>query len=414
MSSSLSHHLTPALLPALSAWSKAGSALKQRMAVHSQALFHGWENALQFRQEVNVDQLDQAQVTSQAIVVLQQSNTELRAQEVVIVKQRARQVLTAMCTLDAHLRLFSWRVNADGTLLCTGSSSAQFADVQQVQMVRARNYVVACRTALGELYLSRWDVSNTGAIYLAGAQTSAMQQVQWAEMAALTPDLVVALLLTTAGSWQLVLWQLQGDDNIRYLHTSELPAAPLNCCALAVLPASDDWLCLATLVTEAPTTLALHSWHYQPGKGLTLLTTQRVDSPAIAAVMTPQVTGKWLNVVVQTVTGQLRLLVWELGGDDAVPLYHDTFVLGEGVSQATCQQHPHGLSLVYRTLTGEMQVQSWWQQPDGRVHLMGAGSQPAAQGVVIGCADLLEGNAPFLTGLVDSRGEVKLTTWRWV
>ncbi|MBX3013997.1 MAG: hypothetical protein KF832_20925 [Caldilineaceae bacterium] len=416
MESTISELLAPmtGALPTFSAWAGAGDMLKQQRAIMPQSLWQEVEHALRVRREVTVAKVEQVAKVPQAIVALQQSNTGLFAHEVVIVKQRARQVLTVLRTLDEGVQLCSWRVNADGTILRTGSSNAPFAQVRQVQAVHARNYVLACRTATGELQLSRWEVSNTGAIYLAGIQTNCAQQVQWVELVALTVDRVATVVQTTTGTWQLMIWQLQGDDSIQRLACQSLDAALVNSCALTVLPASEDGLRLALLTTETPTTLALHLWHYQATTGLRLLTTQRLGLPVLASITVAQVDEMTLRVLVQTVTGQLQLLTWAWDQADQTLLYRDAVALGEEVGQVACQPASDGFMLVSRTLRNVVQLQAWQATADGQFGVVGRGHQPvAALSTITICDDRLEGNAPFLSGLVDAEGELTLTTWGW-
>lgn len=441
MSSSLSYSLTPSWfsLPTLSSWCDPHETLTLRSLSPfsytpnhfdrqsdgldedddslsgNLGLYDMWSNALQWAREVRIDMTGPGQMTPDEIVTLNQSRTGVFAHEMRMLKHRARQVVTVLRTLDNQLRLCSWRVNADGSILRTGSSSNAVMDaVQQVQMVRARNYVVACRTQSGELHFSRWDVSNTGAIYLAGAHTNCAQHIQWVEMVALTPELLVTLTLSDTGVWQLMQWQLQGDDGIHLLQTSEMPATLVNSCGLALLPSTDDRLRLATLTTEAPTTLTLHLWECAADGLLTQVASQRVNTPAIAAIMTPYVTNERLSVVIQTVNGELGLLVWELVAAQA-PLCRELRVLSTGISHCTSQTQLDGFILVARTLSGKLQLQSWQQQTDGSMMLIGVGEAgekvDAVYNEVISCAERLEGNAPFLTGLIDALGEVSLTTW---
>lgn len=400
-------------MPTFTAWQQAGHTLKQRALIYSQDLYKVWDNALQFRREVGVDRIDLASAAPQAMVALTQSRTGIFAQEMMIVKQRARQVVTAIRTLDSGVRLLSWRVNADGSLLRTGSSSLQLDAIQQVKLVRARNYVVACRTQSGEVQLSRWDVSNTGAIYLAGVHNACAQQIQWLEMIALSPDLVVTFGLTAAQTWQLLLWQLQGDSDLQLLQTYEIPAAAVNSCGLASLPGRDGNLRWATVVSETPTTLALQLWQYTPGAGFTLAATHRIPTATIATVLIAHVDRYYMQIVVQSVTGQLNLLTCRLVTDEQLVVYDHGAMPGAAIGQCACQPQPGGFALVSRTLAGELHVQRWQQQPDGTVLLLSAGHSPAIHPAEVACCDeVLEGNAPLLTGAIDDQDEVILTTWR--
>lgn len=418
VSNSLSNHLSPALLPlsVFPTWQQAGGTLKQRALLYSQDIYKMWDNALQFRREVGVDQIVQASAAPQAMVALTQSRTGLFAQEVVIVKHRARQAVTAMRTMEGGVRLVSWRVNADGSLLRTGSSSLQLDEVVQIKLVHARNYVLACRTANGEIHLSRWDVSNTGAIYLAGTHNGCAEQIQWFEVAALTPDLIVTFGLTTAQTWQLMLWQLQGDSGLQLLHYHEIPAAAVNSCGLAVLPQRDGSVRWATVSAETPTTLALHLWQHTAGQALTLVATHRIPtvggSAAMAAVMIAHVDEHYMQLVVQRVTGELHLLTCRLVDDEQVMMTDHGVRLSETVSQCACQPHPAGFTLVSYTAAGVLLVQRWQQQSDGTLLLLDTAHSAATHLAEVTCCDaVLEGNAPLLTGLIDDQGELILTTW---
>jgi hypothetical protein len=96
----------------------------------------------------------------------EQTIPNLRAWKVV--RHRSRQIVMAMRTEENRLALASWRVNADGAVVQTGSSGSQPDQVLQVELARAEKYVVAYRSLAQELRLVSWDVSNTGAIYRAG------------------------------------------------------------------------------------------------------------------------------------------------------------------------------------------------------------------------------------------------------
>ena len=377
-----------------------------------QNLCEGWGNTLRSRKEITVAQATQGTVAPHLLRALKQNSTNLLGHEAVIVKHRARQVLTALRTLDDRLQLVSWWVNADGSLLHTGNSPVQMAAIQQVRLVRARNYVVACRTKTGEMHLSRWDVSNTGAIYLAGERTHAAQSVQWLEMAALDAEHIVTLALTDGGVWQLALWQLQDDDAFRLLYTEKILASPVSECKVGVLLKADGSLRLLTVFAETLAALSVHVWHYQPGEALTFVASQRVQPPDAAAIITTAISGDQLMTVVQTLHGELRLALWQWAADGTAPFCQADHLLHEQVGYCTCQKYNDGFVLFYRTLAGELQIQHWQQQPDGVIGLVAAGQAPTTIGEVTGCDARLEGNAPLLTATIGMQGAVTLTTWQ--
>ncbi len=374
--------------------------------------YASWGNVLRGRKEGMVDHASPGAGVPRLSQALKQNVTGLAAHEVIMVKHRARQVLTAIRTVEDRLHLVSWRVNADGSILQTGSSNAQIDAIHQACLARARNYVVACRTHTGELQFSRWDVSNTGAIYLAGESTQLTPRLRWLEMAVLDADHVVTVVLTETGVWQLMLWQLQGEDGMMLQHTQSLPVAAASRCRLSVCLQADGTVCVFTLLAENLTTLTLHVWHYSPGTNLTLVATHPIPMPNAATLVSSQTSGDQLLAVVQMQTGQLRLLSWHIAAGQSAPVCTVDDLLYEGTGYCTCQSQRDGFVLFYRTLAGELQLQRWQQQPDGTLALLAAGHAPTAVGEVSCCDDLLDGNAPFLMTTIDHKGIVTLTTWQ--
>ena len=130
------------------------------------------------------------------------------------VRHRSRQVVMAMRTEDNRLALESWRVNADGAVVQTGSSAPQPDQVLQVELARAEKYVVAYRSLAQELRLVSWDVSNTGAIYRAGESETWREPVRKIRLQALNKNLLVTACITRERQLQLITWRVGANATI--------------------------------------------------------------------------------------------------------------------------------------------------------------------------------------------------------
>lgn len=377
-----------------------------------QNLCEEWGNTLLARKEIRVELATQDPGAPRALLALKHNVTGLAAQEALLVKHRARQVLTALRTREDHLQLVSWRVNADGSVLQTGSSHVQTATMQQLRFVHARNYVVACLTQSGELQLSRWDVSNTGAIYLAGTRTLDLQPLQWIDMIALDADHIVLLLLTATGDWQFALWRLQDEDTFGLLQTETIAEGATSRCELCVLSQPDGTLCLLTLCSETAAGFRLKVWHYEPDETVSLVADHQIQLPAAATLIAAQARGDYLLTIVQTATGQLRCATWQLATAGTAPICQADRLLHDQVTDCTCQRYGDGFVLCYCTMAGEGQVEVWQHQSDGTAVLVTTGRAPAERCRVSCCDEQLDGNAPFLTATIGTQGAVTLTTWR--
>lgn len=354
----------------------------------------------------------------------------------VVVKHRARQVLTAIHTLENTLRLFSWRVNADGAIGCTGTAEAQLSDVVQVDLVRGSKYVTGCRTEAGELHLQCWDVSNTGAIYASGESVVAGVDLQWMQLLVLSPYRLLTIGLSKTGEWELTTWEITQQATLRKCHQTTMPAAngalAATCLPTPELDAAVDTNGDVDFVIArhtAPDVIRWQQWRSLTDGQLVLQKTADLNRPDIVdlALITVDQT---LMTLLHNAHGQLDCIRgWPTAVETAVPsddiVLADTksctllardvhlFAVTPNASEpilACATRHPSD-SLEPLAAASTLTFYDW-QATAGTWSPCGTDRLPATTATDLAiCNQPLEGNAPFLTAVGTDVGTLHLVTW---
>ncbi|MEZ4673750.1 MAG: hypothetical protein R2932_05830 [Caldilineaceae bacterium] len=364
-------------------------------------------------------------------------------QACVLVKHRARQVLTAIRTLDNRLRLFSWRVNADGTVLCTGTTDAAVNDVTQITLIHARKYVSACRTQSGSMHLQCWDVSNTGAIYPSGPATVVGGGLQWVTLLLLTPELVITIGLRRDGFWELTTWAISDDAAPQQLDQMQMPATN-GALAATLLAAPNNPIAdhgAATFVTVmhvAPNQLRWNQWQAHANGRIVLQQQVEQTHPAIVDLALTTV-DQSLVTVLHGADGRLQVLHGWPAADPIAAGASEPVTIAERVRHFSIAKHDSQLMLAHvaaplapvvatpsalnattssvihpdsgtpELTTVEMHQ---WQPATAQWIDCGTGTLPSPTATDLAlCNEPLDGNAPFLTAIGTTSGELHLVTW---
>ncbi len=361
----------------------------------------------------------------------------------VLVKHRARQVLTAIRTLDNHLRLFSWRVNADGAILCTGTTDAQVHDVMQIDLVRAHKYVSACRTGAGAMHLQCWDVGNTGEIYASGPMAIVSAAFTWLQLLVLAPDRVLTIGLGADGLWHISSWAIADYEAPRPLDHQAVPAVT-GALAATVLTATDGvgaspiqseqaaapmMIPFATVMHTAPDRLCWQRWHCLPNGKLQLQTSTEQPYSAIVDLALTTVNGMPVTLL-HSATGRLQVLHgWPASAPtdspaeavtlaDHVRLFTVTndgeqLMIAHVTARPTAAQATTAPEATDETLPELTTVEMHRWQPAAQQWITcGSGTLPIPTATELAlCNQPLDGNAPFLTAIGTAAGALHLVTW---
>jgi hypothetical protein len=333
--------------------------------------------------------------------------------ECVLVKHRNRQVLSAVRTADHRLHLFSWRVNADGTILHTGATGPQAEHVTQVEITKAGKYVVACRTGKQQVQLSSWYVTNTGAIYRASEHQIQDEQITKVKLLALEDALFTTACRTRQRLLRLTTWRMAPDERFIRVDEAELTGAPRHAFAMLTLPAQGDGRLLATALCTAEGQLRLQLWR---------VSTEGLFAPAGREIL-HGVCGVQLHAVVdphghlvtavRTVTGHLRMMTWEVGdAGGSVQLLYDTGELSGHIRHQALMYGPTGVLTALTMADRRLKLTAWRTDALGEFHRTAENDSLPANGPVSLCPDLLDGNAPILMGVPTPQRGMQLITWR--
>lgn len=349
-----------------------------------------------------------------------------RVRECVSIKQRGRQVLTAVRTGNHQLNLISWRVNADGFVVRTGASGPQPGRVTQIAIARARKFVTAIRTAAHQLQLVSWDVSNTGAIYRAGVsnadldQTSAAvnDEVSKVKLVALSDTLLVTACTTRTGQIKLTSWRLNDNDSLTRLYDFMDMGEAVRDLLPVVLPATENGLHLLMAARTQSGRLKLQKWSVAPTGEMTAAGDSVSAEERISQFDALLDEAGRLITAVRTATSRLKLIAWAVPST-AQPIQRlgDSGNQGQSIRQSALMCHADQLMTAVLTPTGACKLIAWSipasTLPASEIMCLGESTPQTAAGALVGlCREALDGNAPIMTSTVTANGALKLITWR--
>ncbi|CAN5676671.1 hypothetical protein BH10CHL1_BH10CHL1_27830 [soil metagenome] len=340
--------------------------------------------------------------------------------ECVSIKQRGRQVITAVGNAAHQLRLFSWRVNADGVVVRTGMSDIQTGWVAQVAIARARKFVTAFRTATRQLQLVSWDVSNTGAIYRAGASNLPMEQgvgvasdiVDKVKLIALNDTLLVTTCTTPTGQIKLSSWRLNDNDSLTRLHDFTAIGDLAREIISIVLPSTVGARLVTALRTRSGQ-LKLQLWQ--------VATTGEITTDAVGIVAEEKISqfdvvadaqGRLITAV-RTLGGRLKLIAWHCAADgQKIERLYDSGTHGERIRKHSLMLHVDQIVTAVQLAAGQDKLMAWAISAAGSIVQVGESPVQSGVGVPMGlCQEALDGNAPLLTSGLTADGALKLMTW---
>jgi len=345
-----------------------------------------------------------------------------RVRECVSIKQRGRQVVTAVRTLDHRLKLFSWRVNADGSVVRTGASNPLPGRVAQIALARARKFVTAFRTAGRQLQLVSWDVSNTGAIYQAGASVTrngeVADEVNKVKLVALNDHLLLTACTTPTGQLVLSSWRLNDDDSLTRLQDAMPTAEQVRELVPVVLPAGPTGARLLLVICTEAGQLKLQGWEIAQNGELQPTTPPVETDEKVSRFDAVLDSEGRLVTSLRLANGRLKLVAWAVAPDGrTIQRLCDSGAKGERIRQHALMAQPSQVLTAIQTVTGQVKLVAWAisstpVQDRALVCVGDALIQNVALVAPGFCQEPLDGNAPILTNSITTDGTLKLLTWR--
>lgn len=331
--------------------------------------------------------------------------------EIAAIRHRDHQVVTAVRTQEATLKLIAWNVDPAGRITRTGDSGDQAGHATYIDIaghVSGTRLVTSCTDSEGALKLISWDVSDDGTVITrlgdSGSQAGAAEGTS---IVAVSPDRLVTAVRTDGGNLKLIGWRLDGDGSLTRLADSGSQAGSVGDIALSLMTDGT----VVTSVRAGGGILKLISWAVTD-----TAITRLSDSASLAGAATRiraalDEQGR-LVTAVRTQEGNLRLIVWRVDGAGAFTRLADSGDLaGETVG--------HDISLAagrivtgVRTTGSALKVIMWQTDINGTVTRIGdSASQAGSIEFVVQCEELTA--APPIVTCVKTSGadSLKLISW---
>jgi hypothetical protein len=334
--------------------------------------------------------------------------------ECVPIKHRGRQIVTAVSTTDERLSLLSWRVNADGSVICTGSSTAHHEEATQVCIAKARKFVVAYRTKEDHLKLVSWDVSNTGAIYRSSEYDKPTETMAQLKLSTLNEDLLITTYRTAEDKLKLISWRLGDDDGFTCLDEWSSGDAIVKDVTVVPLLIEQQEPRLLTLLHTETDAIKVAWWGVAPTGAITLLNVTDLFSKTTSQISAQLDANGHLVTAVHTAEGHLQLTTWQinLATSTLQPLFQ-TNATEPTIRQQALLHGPQGVVSLIQTAESQLRIIEWQSDDAGRlVRGRGSDNLTANCDALVYCPQLLDGNAPILAGICSSPTTLRLVTWR--
>ena len=331
--------------------------------------------------------------------------------EIAAVRHRDHQVVTAVRTQGADLKLIAWDVGSTGTITRTGDSGEQAGHATYIDIaghVSGTRLVTSCQETGGSLKLISWDVSDDGsAITRAGDSGSQAGTVSGTSIIAVSPDRLVTAVRTAEETLKLIGWRLNGNGSLTRLADSGTQAGSVGDIALSLMTDGT----VVTSVRADGGSLKLISWAVSDTAITRLSDSADLAGEARRIRAAVDETGN-LVTAVQTAEGNLKLIVWRVDSAGKITRLADSGDLagetvGHDVSLAT------GLIITgVRTAGSALKVITWRTASDGTVTRIGdSASEAGSIDFVVQCEELAV-SPPIVTCVKTSSGDnLKLISW---
>jgi hypothetical protein len=330
-----------------------------------------------------------------------------------------QQVLTAVRTEANTLKLISWQVNDDGSLIRLDDSDDAAGAASDIDIARdlfaGNRYIVACQTSAGKLKLISWDVSDTGTITRTGDSGDQAGEASLISVIAIADRLFVTSCRTASGTLMLISWRLNDDGSLtRLLPDSPGEAGAVSEISSVRIPTSaGGGGRLVTSVRTAAGKLKLIVWNVSADGAFERLGDSSDQAGAATMIRSVRDNHGHILTAVRAGDGSLKLISWAISRDGkTVSRLTDSGSQGGGIGDHALVIRAPGAISAVRTIQGNLKLIAWEVSQTGWIERAGDSYNLAGQASLITlCQDALDGNAPIVTAVRTAADNLKLITW---
>lgn len=322
------------------------------------------------------------------------------------------QLVTAIKTANARLRVLSWSVSSDGeTVAAVGDSGNQAGDANLMR-VMSLGFGLVCTpvtTAAGRLKLIVWQLADGGAevnrLGDSGNQAGVAGEIDAVHLGA---GQVATIVRTAHDRRKVILWGVSHDGQSvdRLSDTGNHgPIADLVAIAAAGLGR------FVTASRRDDGRLVVEVWESSPdGTAIELKSDSGDAAGEIGDVRVATLAPSHVVTAVRAKNGDLKLIAWSIAADGALNRTGDSGDQAGAVQMISlAQPEPEVLVTAVITESGRLKLIAWHVSPEGEITRLGDSGEAAGRTDAIACTALSPSR--LITAVRTQTGRLELINW---
>ncbi len=346
------------------------------------------------------------------------------ATEMAILKTRENQLLTAIRTTKGRLKLISWQVRRDGSILQLNDSGDDRQEITNIDLARGSKIITAYSTATNNLQLASWALKKKGEIEHIANSGPQPEVVNEIKIAMISKTILVTVSRTNEDYLKLISWRLKKDGSFQRIDEAGIPNQKISEISVQVITGRNY---LVSSVGTDMNLLKLYSWKvtskgkikalgdsgFQAGKA-TIICSEYVEPHIITS-------GRAGN-------GRLKLIAWKIGDDGkTITRLGDSGDQAGIINDNALMSLPGKLISAVRTTSDNLKLVAWHLGSTGKITRIGdSGSSTDEVSQVTLSKEIVSRRIPILTAVrfetsqktvsstedtIQLGGTMKLITW---
>jgi hypothetical protein len=324
-----------------------------------------------------------------------------------------RQIITAVRTQSGTLRLISWRVNANGSVIRLGDSGNQAGAASSISIARGSRIVVACRTSSGNLRLISWNVTSAGAVSRGGDSGNQAGNASLIRLAAVTDALFLTALRAGNGRLMLISWRLNSNGSLTRLADSGSAAGSVGEVSLIRLSPAGGTNRVLTSVRTSDGNLKLIAWRISSSGSITRAGDSGNAAGRASMICATTVSTSRVVTSVRTGGGDLKLISWGISSNGGtIQRLGDSGSAAGAIGSNSLAKTSNGVVSAVRTSSGALKLISWSVNANGSItRRSDSGSQAGTASLVNISTVQGVNNISFVTPVRTAGDNLKLISW---
>lgn len=233
------------------------------------------------------------------------------ATELAILKTRENQLLTAIRTQEGRLKLISWQVRRDGSILLQSDSGESGQEVTNIALARGKQIIAAYSTDSNNLQMASWTVKKNGAIEHISDSGPQPEVVNEIKIAMISNTIFVTVCRTNEDYMKLISWRLKKDGTFQRLDEASISSQKISEISVQVIA---DRKHLVTSIGTDMNLLKLYVWDISSKGNITTLGDSGFQAGK-ATVIRSEYLDPHLITSGRAGNGRLKLIAWQISDD---------------------------------------------------------------------------------------------------